>query len=142
MTTREAKFRQAAWTYFGYGLVYLVGAVYLTAIGIGARGATRSSPAWLALFTITIGALFVVLFPWLIGRGARHRGYLWFTRLLALFLLVRVVGVVQVAWAPNVPTVPLPGGGEVSMSLGAWVFAAIALMAAFMVARAGWNLPP
>ncbi len=140
--TREAKFRQAAWTYFGYGVVYLVGAVYLTATGLGARGAERPGPGWLVPFTLTIGLLFVVLFPWLIVRGSRHRGYLWFTRLLALFLVVRAVGVLRVAWRPTVPAVPLPGGAELPMALGALAFAAIALAAAFMVARAGWNLPP
>ncbi len=93
-------------------------------------------------FPLPIGLLFVVVFPWLLARGARNRGYLWFTRLVALFLLVRVVGVLQVAWRPTVPTVPLPGGAEVSMSVGAAIFAVIALVAAFMVARAGWDLPP
>jgi hypothetical protein len=140
--SREAKFRQAAWTYFAYGIVYLVGAVYLTAMGIGARGAERPGAGWLVLFTLTIGALFVALFPWLIARGARNRVYLWFTRILTVFLLVRVAGVLQVAWRPSVPTVPLPGGGELSMSLGAAVFAVVALITAFMVARAGWDLPP
>jgi len=140
--TADAKFRQAAWTYLVYGLVYLVGAVYLTAVGIGARGAGRPGPGWLVLFTLTIGALFVGLFPWLLARGARGPGYRWFARLLAVFLVIRVAGVVQVAWRPSVPAVPLPGGGEVSMALGAAVFAAVALVTAFMVARAGWDWPP
>jgi len=139
---REAKFRQAAWTYLVYGIVYLVGAAYLTAMGIGARGAGRPGPAWLALFTLTIGLLFVVLFPWLIARGTRHRGYLWFTRLLAVFLLIRVIGVLQVARAPRLLAVPLPWGGEVSMALGAGVFAVVALVTTYMVARAAWDLPP
>jgi hypothetical protein len=142
VTARETKFRQAAWTYFGYGLVYLAGAAYLTAIGLGARGGVRPRGAWLALFTLTVGALFVGLFPWLILRGARHRGYLWFTRCLAFFLGIRVLGVLQVAWAPTVPAVPLPGGGSVSMALGATVFALVALGTAYMLARAAWDLPP
>lgn len=142
MATREAKFRQAAWTYLGYGLIYLAGAAYLTAIGMGPRGVGRPGPAWLALFTLTVGTLFVALFPWLIARGARNRGYLWFARLLTLFVLVRVVGVAQVAWAPTVPAVPLPGGGAISMSLGATVFGVVALVTALMLARAAWDLPP
>jgi hypothetical protein len=139
---REAKFRQAALAYRIYGVIYLVGAVYLVLVGVGARGTTGPGPGWLLVFAFTLGLLFVVLFPWLIARGPHGWGYLWFTRLLAVFLLVRVVGVAQVARAPSVPTVPLPGGGEVSMSLGATVFALIALATAVMVARAGWNLPP
>lgn len=142
MASRQAKFRQAALTYLGYGLVYLAGAVYLTASGVGARGATRPSTGWLLVFTFTLGALFVGLFPWLIARGPRGWGYLWFTRLLAAFVLVRVIGVVRVALDPVVPLVALPGLGGVSMALGASVFAAVALVTAYMLARAGWDLPP
>lgn len=130
---REAKYRQAAWAYGIYGIVYLVGAAYLTSLGLGARGG-----AW----WLIVGVVFVAVFPWAIARGPRGPGYVWFTRILALFMLVRVIGVARVAWAPAMPTVPLPGGGAIPMSLGAALFALIALAAAFMVARAGWNLPP
>ena len=34
MATREARFRQAAWTYFFYGIVYMAGAIYLRSQGI------------------------------------------------------------------------------------------------------------
>jgi len=142
VTARETKFRQAAVTYLVYGLVYLAGATYLTAIGLGARGAERPGGAWLVIFTLVLGTLFVVVFPWLIARGGRHRGYLWFTRVLAAFLVLRAAGVARVAWAPTVASVPLPGGGGISMALGAAVFALIALFTAYMVARAGWDGPP
>lgn len=130
MATREEKFRQAAWAYFAYGVVYWLGGLFLATRGI----AVGRGIVWFAL-----GALFVVLFPWLIARGARGAGYLWFARILSLLVAYRAFEVGRVALAPRFRSIPLPGGGEIPMALGAWVFFLIALATAAMLARAAWS---
>ena len=37
MATREERFRQAAWAYFIYGILYMIGAVYLAGQGVAVR---------------------------------------------------------------------------------------------------------
>src|SRR3990172_7580668 len=95
MATSEEKFSQAARCYLGYGLVYWLGGAYLAAQGIGAG----SGLMWVAL-----GAVFVVLFPWLIARGARGPGYLWFARLLTLAVAWRAVMVGRAGGAARLPS--------------------------------------
>jgi hypothetical protein len=138
MTPRETRFKQAAWAYLIYGVVYMGGAVYLAGRGIGARGmsGTTGGVIWFAL-----GALFIVVFPWLISKGARGAGYLWFTRILALLVAYRAFELGRVALAPRLTSVPLPGGGEIPMALGAWVFFVITLVTMLMLARAAWSRP-
>ena len=138
MATREERFRQAAWTYFGYGMLYMVGAIYLVTQGVGARG-TQAAPvvAWFVL-----GTLFIVVFPWLIARGTRGRRYVWFTRVLTLLVAFRAFGVGRVMIAPSVPSVPLPGGGELPMRLGAGIFFLMTLAAVAMLVRAAWSRGP
>jgi len=132
MATSEEKFGQAARCYLGYGLVYWFGGTYLAAHGIGAgRGL-----GWLA-----VGAVFVVLFPWLIARGARGTGYLWFARLLTLAVTWRAVMVGRAVLAPRFPSVPLPGGGALPMRAAAAVFLVITVATAVMLARAAWSRP-
>ncbi len=135
MATREERFRQAAWTYFGYGMLYMAGAIYLASQGVGARG-TLATPIFI---WFVLGALFVVVFPWLIARGTRGSGYVWFTRVLTLLVVFRAFGVGRVMIAPSVPSVPLPGGGELPTRLGAGVFFLIALATAAMLVRAAWS---
>jgi hypothetical protein len=84
-----------------------------------------------------IGAVMAVLIPWLISRR-----YVWFTRLLALLVLVRVVGVLRVIVTPTIPMVPLPGGFEVPMRVGALLFFLVSLGTGYMLARAAWDLWP
>ncbi len=136
MASRDARFKQAALAYLIYGIVYLGGAIYLAWVGVGARGMTsaRAGIIW-----FLIGALFIVVFPWLISKGAQGRGYLWFTRVLTLLVAFRAFGVGQVMIAPTVTAVPLPGGGELSMSAGAALFFIITLATAAMLARAAWS---
>lgn len=136
MAPRDARFKQAALAYLIYGIVYLGGAIYLAWAGVGARGmtGTRAGIIWFLL-----GALFIVVFPWLISKGAQGRGYLWFTRVLTLLVAFRAFGVGQVMIAPTVTAVPLPGGGELSMSAGAALFFIITLATAAMLARAAWS---
>lgn len=129
MATREERFRQAAWAYFVYGVVYWLGGVYLAARGLGiGRGIV-----WFVL-----GAVFVVVFPWLIARGHRAIGYLWFCRILTLLVAFRAFGVGRVVLKPTIPSVPLPWGGELPMGVGAAVFFLITLATAAMLARAAW----
>ena len=52
---------------------------------------------------------------------------------------VRAFGVGQVAQNPTIPTVPLPGGREISMASGAWAFFRVTLATMVMLARAGWG---
>src|SRR3989304_5577504 len=125
MTPRETRFKQAAWAYLIYGVVYMGGAVYLAGRGIGARGmsGTTGGVIWFAL-----GALFIVVFPWLISKGARGGGYLWFTRILALLVAYRAFELGRGGLAPRpaparrepavrdcpVPPGPTPGSTEVT----------------------------
>jgi len=135
MASRDVRFKQAALAYLIYGVVYFVGAIYLARMGVGARGmtGTRAGIVWFLL-----GALFIVVFPWLISKGAQGRGYLWFTRILTLLVAFRAFGVGQVMIAPPIPTVPLPGGGEFPMRVGAAIFFLITLVTGAMLARAAW----
>ncbi len=135
MATREERFRQAAWAYFIYGILYMIGAVYLAGQGVAVRR-TGAGPmvAW-----FVIGALLIVVFPWLIARGARGAGYLWFTRILTLLVAYRAFEVGRVALAPKLRSVPLPGGGEIPMGLGAGIFFLITLATMAMLARAAWG---
>lgn len=139
MATREEKFRQAAVAYLVYGIVYLAGALYLASRGFGTRGMAGAQPA---IFWFVVGGLFIVVFPWLIARGARARGYLWFTRFLVLLVAARALGVVQVAVKPRIPTVPLPDGGDIPTATGAWVFFFITLGTLVMLIRAAWTREP
>jgi hypothetical protein len=134
-TDRAARFKQAAIAYAVYGIIYLAGALYLVSQGIGTRG---MKGAGAALVWFVLGVLFIVVFPWLISRGARSRGSLWFTRILTLLVAYRAFEVGRVALAPKFRAVPLPGGGEIPMALGAGIFFLITLATAAMLARAAW----
>ncbi|MBI4591733.1 MAG: hypothetical protein HY725_23150 [Candidatus Rokubacteria bacterium] len=130
MATREERFKQAAWAYLVYGVLYWLGGLYLSAQGLAiGRG----------IIWFVLGALFIVVFPWLIARGSRGQGYLWFSRILTLLVAWRAFEVGRIALAPKFRSVPLPGGGEIPMSLGAWVFFVITLGTAAMLARAAWS---
>ena len=90
---------------------------------------------------VALGAVFVVLFPWLIARGPRGAGYLWFVRVLSVFVLWRAIMVGRVAVEPRFPSVPLPGGGALPMRAAAAVFLVITVTTAVMLARAAWSRP-
>ena len=130
MATREEKFSQAAWTYFAYGVVYWLGGLYLYVRGV----APGRGGGWFIL-----GAFFVIVFPLLIARGSRGWGYLWFSRILTLFVAFRAFGVGRVMLRPSMPTVPLLGGGEIPMGLGAGIFFVITLVTMALLARAAWS---
>ncbi len=130
---RDKKFRQAALSYLIYGCLYLAGAIYVAVTGTGGRGVTsRPGVIWFG-----IGAILVILFPWLISKG-----YVWFTRLLVILVLFRAAGVARVMIKPTIPAVPLPGGMEISMKVGAFFFLLVTLATGYMLARAAWDLRP
>ena len=133
MATRHEKFRQAALSYLIYGCLYLAGASYVAVTGIVGRGLTSGPRAiWFG-----VGAILVILFPWLISKG-----YVWFTRLLVILVLFRAAGVARVMINPTIPAVPLPGGMEISMRMGAFFFLLVTLGTSYMLARAAWDLSP
>lgn len=133
MAIQQVKFRQAALSYLIYGCLYLAGAAYIATSGVSGRAMTaRSTLVWFG-----VGAILVILFPWLINKG-----YVWFTRLLVLLVLFRAVGIVRVIVRPTIAAVPLIGGIELPMSLGAFFFLLVTLGAGYMLARAAWDLSP
>ena len=141
MATRDEKFRQAAWTYLGYGIVYWLGGLVLIQAGLGPRGMTRGGAAW-----FIVGALFIVVIPWLLCRERA-----WFdrfvlsrrdfARIVALLVVVRTIEVARLAWAPWADVVPV-GGVAVPMALGAWAFVLVTIVTALMLARAAWAREP
>lgn len=136
MTSRESKFRQAAWTYFGYGILYMAGAMYLESQGIGARGMIGGTRT---VIWFLLGALIILLFPWLISKGAQGRGYLWFTRILALLVAFRAFEVGRIALRGSAFTMPAIGGGISPTRMGTWAFFLITLVTLIMLARAAWS---
>ncbi len=133
----EARFRQAAWTYLGYGIVYWLTALYLQLTVFPVRGPR--------VFWFAIGALIAVGVPWLIFRRRA-----WFehwalsrrdlTRILAVLVALRVLFVARLALTgAESMRMPSFGGGVPPNAAGAWLMAVIAAAAAVMLARAAWQ---
>ncbi len=141
MDTREARYRQAAWTYVAYGVVYWLGGLVLASGGLGPRGMERGGTAW-----FVVGALFVVVFPWLL---VRERGWFdrWvlsrrdFARVLTLLVALRAIEVARIARMPRAETVSVLGL-DVSLRAGAWAFCLLTVVTAVMLARAAWSREP
>jgi hypothetical protein len=138
MAIREARYRQAAWTYVVYGVVYWLGGLALARSGLGPRGMERGGTAW-----FVVGALFVIVFPWLLvrERGWFHRWILSrrdFARILTLLVAIRALEVARIAWVPRTETVSVLGLA-VPMRAGAWVFCLLTIVTAVMLARAAWS---
>jgi hypothetical protein len=141
MAARDEKFRQAAWTYVGYGVVYWLGGLALAIAGLGPRGMERGGTAW-----FIVGALFVVVIPWLLmrERGWFHRWILSrrdFARVLTVLVALRAIEVARIAWAPRAETVSVLGL-DLPMRLGAWAFCLLTVVTAVMLARAAWSRDP
>jgi hypothetical protein len=126
--SQARKYRQAAVGYLIYGVIYLAGAIFLGRIGRGPDGTV-----WWYL----IGAGMAFGFPYLIWRQSR-----WMTRVLAVLVLVRVIGLLRIAARAESDPVPLPWGGEIATSHGAIVFMLIAVVTSVLLARAGWQRNP
>ena len=135
MTARDAKFKQAAWTYFIYGVIYWVGGLYLQMRGLGPG---RAVAIW-----FVIGGVFVLLFPYLLSRELRwfDRWILSrrdFARILTLLVLVRAFEVGRIAWKGG-PSMPAIGGGVPLTQAGSWIFFLLTLVTAVVLARAAWS---
>ena len=124
MDGRARAYTQAAAGYLVYGLIYLAGAIHLGRLGLGPGG----TPWW-----YVVGAAMALGFPWLIWKQ-----YVWVTRILAILLAVRVIGLARIALTAGAESVPLPWGGAIATSQGAIVFMLIAMAACMLLARAGW----
>jgi hypothetical protein len=141
MATRDERFRQAAWTYVVYGVVYWLGGLVLASAGLGPRGMERGGAAW-----FVVGALFVLVIPWLL---VRERGWFarWvlsrrdFARILTLLVVLRAVEVGRIAWRSRALTVAALGD-EVPMRVGAGAFCLLTIVTAVMIARAAWSREP
>jgi hypothetical protein len=139
--TRDARYRQAAWTYVAYGVVYWLGGLVLARSGLGPRGMERGGAAW-----FVVGALFVVVFPWLLiaERGWFARWILSrrdFARVLTLLVAARAIEMMRLARMPRAETVSVLGL-DVSMRAGAWAFCLLTVVTAVMLARAAWSREP
>jgi len=128
MDSGARKYTQAAIGYLVYGVIYLAGAIYLGRIGRG-----PDATVW----WYVIGAAIALGFPYLIWKRFK-----WMTRILAVLVLVRVVGLIRVAVRAVAAPVPLPWGGEIATSHGAIVFMLIAVTTGVLLARAGWQRVP
>lgn len=136
----DARFRQAAWTYFGYGLVYLAVALYLQ---LAVFGVARRLLVW-----FVIGGVIAVGVPWLLVR--RRRGFeRWvlsrrdFARILTGLVAVRALIVTAIAvHGPGTVRMPAFGGGVPTTTPGTWLMAAVAAVTAVMLARAAWAEEP
>lgn len=123
---RSRKYRQAAIGYFVYGAIYLAGAIHLSGIGEG----PAAGWIWFA-----VGAAMAVGFPILIWMEFK-----WVTRILALLVTVRVIGLLRIVSTGGEETVSLPWGGEIRMLHGAIVFLLIAAAECYLLIRAGWGI--
>ncbi|MGH7314459.1 MAG: hypothetical protein ACREJV_14890, partial [Candidatus Rokuibacteriota bacterium] len=133
-------FHTAARAYFLYGLVYLIGGLYLVTQGVGARGSRMTAGVeWVA-----VGLVLLFGIPYLLSRR-RMWFERWvlsrrdFARLLALLMAVRGWAVLRVMFRPEAATVAAPWGGELSFRVGAAVFFVITVAALIFVARAAWQ---
>jgi hypothetical protein len=138
--TRDERFRQAAWAYVVYGIVYWVGGVYLAWHGVGVRGeAALAGAAW-----IVVGLVLALGIPALLSR---RRAWFerWvlsrrdFARVLTALMAFRAWHVAKVALRPETASVAAPWGGEITFRFGAAVFFVVTVAALALVARAAWQ---
>jgi hypothetical protein len=133
-------YRAAARAYVFYGLVYLVGGLYLISQGVGVMGAsTGGATARTMVRWGLIGAIPLVAIPWLLSRpwswfrGVISRGT--FAWVVALLLAIRAFKVGQVALHGGA-SVAAPWGGQIGFRAGAAVFLVVTLVALGFVLRA------
>jgi hypothetical protein len=138
-------FRAAALAYLGYGIVYLVGGLYLISQGIGVMGErTADATGSTMLSWGLLGSIPLVLIPWLLwfpwsmlGGFVSRRAFAW---VVALLLAIRVYKVGEVATRGGA-SVAAPWGGEISFQFGAIIFLLVTLIALGFVLRAATYRP-
>ena len=128
MIKLDTYYKQAAIAYLIYGVIYLVGAIYLSQAGLSDRG-DMGNGGWI---WYVVGGLFVVVFPLLIWKEIR-----WFTLLIAFFMLYRVYELTRIAMDAQPDLIPMPWGGDMTRSTGAIIFAVVAVLTMGMLLRAG-----
>jgi hypothetical protein len=136
MTARDAKFKQAAWAYLIYGVIYWFGGLYLQMRGLG--------PGRYVAFWFVIGAVIVLLFPYLLSQDVRwfDRWVLSrrdFARILTALVIFRAFEVGRIAFKGGPTSMPAVGGGTFPGQIGAWAFFLITVGMAIMLARAAWS---
>jgi len=139
-------YRPAARVYFFYGLVYLVGGLYLISQGVGVMGgSTGGQTTRMMLRWGFIGLIPLVVIPWLLSRPwswfgglVSRRTFAW---IVALLLAVRAYKVGEVARRGGA-SVAAPWGGEISFQAGAVVFLAVTSIALGFVLRAATYRQP
>jgi hypothetical protein len=141
----DDRFRTAARVYFAYGVVYLLGGVWLVAQGVGLpEYVTGARRGLYVAFWAVVGLIMLLLIPFLLRRP-RAWFERWivsrrdFGRLLSVFMAYRAYKVFQVALRPDTPSVAAPWGGEISFRAGAVVFFVVTVVALAFVARASWT---
>ena len=117
MATRDERYRQAAWTYVVYGVVYWLGGLVLATAGLGPRGmergrggVVRRRRAVRVGHSVAPRAGARVVRP--LGPVARD-----FARVLTLLVVIRAVEVGRIAWRSGALTV-VALGVEVPMQRG------------------------
>ena len=131
MTTVDARYRGAAGAYLVYGVVYLVGGLYLICQGVGVAGAqieaatTEAMVRWGLIGLVPLVVIPLLLWrPWsFLGGWISRRG---FAGLVALFLIARSYKVGEVAVR----------GGDLGFQAGAVAFLAFTLAALAFLLRA------
>ncbi len=141
MSETDHRFRQAAFAYLGYGLVYLAGGLYLISQGVGVAGARTGGARESAMLMWGLAGLVpLALIPLLLwrpwswlGGWASRRTFAW---LVAALLALRASKVAEVALRSETAAVAAPWGGEITFRAGAIVFLAVTVTALGLVARA------
>ena len=134
------RYRAAACAYAIYGLVYLVGGLYLISQGVGVMGGPTSGATGRAMLRWgLIGLIPLVIIPWLLARPwAWFRGWIsrrTFAWLVAALLTLRAAKVGEVALRGGA-SVAAPWGGEITFQAGALVFLLVTVVALGFVVRA------
>ena len=143
MSDLDARYRIAARGYFGYGIVYYVGGLYLLWHGVGVMGAMEGRRFRTIAFWALAGLVPLLLVPYLL-RARRRWFERWvFTRrdiarIVALFLAFRAWKITEVVVHHHGNWIPAPWGGVITYQVGAAIFLVITIGALAAVARAAW----
>jgi hypothetical protein len=140
MSTVDARYRGAVGAYVAYGVVYLVGGLYLIWQGVGVAGArtegatTEAMMRWGLIGLVPLVTIPLLLWrPWsFLGGWISRRG---FAGIVALFLIARSYKVGEVAVRGG-GAVTAPWGGDLGFQAGAVVFLAFTLAALAFLLRA------
>ena len=124
-------YRAAALAYAIYGLVYLVGGLYLISQGVGVMGAPTSGATTRTMLRWgLVGLIPLVAIPWLLSRP-----WTWFGGLVSRPVFAWLVAALLAIRAFKVGEIALRGG-PISFQVGAVVFLAFTVIALAFVVRA------